>query len=93
MKSSFGNVAVTVNWGSSFCNQWEKKQCLLKVDVVESRGGGEGGEGGVGGGNFGVNVCDEGCGICLIIIDLDNRQPPLLTQIESYLLHIEAGLL
>ena len=26
-------------------------------------------------------------------IDLDNRQPPLLTQIDSYLLHIEAGLL
>ena len=65
LKSSFGNVAATVNWGSSFCNQWEKKQCLLKVDVVESRGGGKGG--GVGGGNFGVNVCDEGCGICLII--------------------------
>ena len=26
-------------------------------------------------------------------IDLDNRQPPLLIQIDSYLLHIEAGLL
>ena len=26
-------------------------------------------------------------------IDSENRQPPLLTQIDSYLLHIEAGLL
>ena len=33
--------------------------------------------------------------VCVFVcdIDLDNCQPPLLTQIDSYLLHIEAGLL
>ena len=39
-----------------------------------------------------IPTCECAC-VCVCVIDLDNCQPPLLTQIDSYLLHIEAGLL